>query len=705
MTDERDDDRDVNESPREGGDAESRETRNDDTFESHDDDVVEVGGHGGEPHDDLSEIDEMESMREAPPSEPILPAAPAADVRPEGGDGGERRPEARRDDRRGEGRRDERRGDGRRDDRRGDGRRDDRRNDGRRDDRRGDGRRDDRRGDGRGDGRRGDDRRPDARPDPRRQEPRAETRPDDRRQERRENGDENSEIPTDAEAFRDVKRAGRHEPTPEELLPPEDDERTGDGDADAGDREWHMVEEVEGDRSPSQPSGRDRDRDRDRGGRDRRDRRGRDRDRDRDRERGGRDVEELGASTSGIDVLDLPRGGDRRRGIEPGVSLRDLMPFLRPPKHVVILGASTGSGHSRVSHAVIESLKSLDRNMNLRELDLLELLADEFRPAYVRGVLDDLARRPAMFGAPFETADPSQGDVLPADLDEFLRVAFSDRLQQALLDRKPEWVVATHWLAFRWLEAQEKAGVAIPKVVAVVSDFDLHDLWCSPVVKHWLVPSADVERRLVARGIAKDAIHVTGIPVNPAFATPINREEVRRSLGLRREWPTVLVRPGGIGSIERITAVVGRLLAGGASMNLLVVAGRNDKLRESLEALTVPETMFMKAFAFVDNIHELMAVSDILITRATPHTVAEAQASLLPMLLLRPSPGVEERIADRLLANGTAVVARDDAVLESEVADLVVNRRRMKAMRERMNGPDRTDGTGETVERLTRLIR
>ena len=97
-------------------------------------------------------------------------------------------------------------------------------------------------------------------------------------------------------------------------------------------------------------------------------------------------------------------------------------------------------------------------------------------------------------------------------------------------------------------------------------------------------------------------------------------------------------------------------------MNLLVLAGRHDALREGLEKLGQPSPRsLLRAFGFVDNIHDLMAASDVLVTRATAQTAAEAAASGLPLVLLRPAPGVEERVADRLVAEGAAVVARDES--------------------------------------------
>ncbi len=478
--------------------------------------------------------------------------------------------------------------------------------------------------------------------------------------------------------FRDIKRAGRHEPTPDEILPPDEEAAPKPVEAEDDGREWTLVEELENE--------------------DRTRRRGR-------RDRGGRDVEELGASSSGIDALDSPREERRRRGLEPGVTLRDLIPFLRPPKQVVICGASTGSGHLRVAHAVTEGLKILDRNLTLREVDLLDHLAAPYRAPYVRSVLEDIQRRPALFGAPFETSPLTAAEMMPADFDDFLTALFAEKLQQSLLDRRPEWIVCSHWLPFRWLEQQNAAGVTVPKIVAVASDPDYHDYWWSPLVKFWLVSNADFERRLVARGVPPENIQVVGVPVNQAFSLDLAREPIARELGLRKDVPTVMIRPGGIGQTDRIVALVRRLMASTFAMNVLVVAGKNDRLREELEQVPVDDKCLLKSFGFVDNIHELMTASDMLVTRATPHTVAEAIACGLPMLLIRPTPGVEERVADRLLAAGVAVAVRDEGGLESEILDMVRNRRRVRFMRDRALELDHPNATASTVEKIMRLVK
>jgi processive 1,2-diacylglycerol beta-glucosyltransferase len=381
------------------------------------------------------------------------------------------------------------------------------------------------------------------------------------------------------------------------------------------------------------------------------------------------------------------------------------MPFLRPPRNLVVAGVSTGSGHLRVARAVFDGLKALDRNMMPRDVDLLEHVAPAFRPAYVRSVLDDVQRRPGLFGIPFETQPPTSAELMPADFDEFLKSVFDEKLERALFDRRPEWLVLSHWLPFRWLEARAQAGSNLPKIAAICPDPDYHEWWWSPVVKQWLVANREFAQRLIARGADAESVHVVGVPVGPQFRAPVAREAVARGLSLRKDLPTVLLRPGGVGPVERAVALVKKLLDLPIPMNLLVIAGKNERLREELETVGPSSRSYLKAFGFVDNIHEIMSVSDVLITRATPHTLAEATAAGLPLVLLRPTPGVEERAADGLVAEGAAVVARDEISLELELADLLRNRRRLRFMHERAVEIAQPDGSQNAIEKLTKLIR
>ena len=429
--------------------------------------------------------------------------------------------------------------------------------------------------------------------------------------------------------------------------------------------------------------------------------RGRDNRGRRGRRRSGDAVEELGAR-SGIDVVDIsnePSKGAHR--LEPGLTLKDLLPFLRPPKNVWILGASTGSGHNRSAAALAESLKELDRNLVVRQQDVLDLVDGE--SADVRRRLELLSQDTAFFGQPFETR-VSELEIATSDTS-WVDGLLTEKLDTIAVDKRPDHIICTHWLPLArlgWLAENERLKAP---VTAVITDPDATSLWVNGVVEHYLVNHDGLRSRLQSLGVDASKISVTGVTVSPAFAAGVDKGAVARSLGLKGQTTTVLMRPGGIGSTERILEVVQAIMDLKQPMNLMVVAGKNEKLQTDLDALEIPDHVTLRTFGFVQNIHELMGVSDLLITRASPHTLAEAQAAGLPMLLLRPSEGIEDRAADRLLRSGTALKVYTAEDLVFMVDSLFSVRRRLKEMQEAAHRRRRPDAGRLTVDRLARLVR
>ena len=96
-------------------------------------------------------------------------------------------------------------------------------------------------------------------------------------------------------------------------------------------------------------------------------------------------------------------------------------------------------------------------------------------------------------------------------------------------------------------------------------------------------------------------------------------------------------------------------------MQVLAVAGHDRFLRHRMELLRGRLAMDLHLFGWTDNVPELMAVSDLLITKPGGLTAAEALAAGLPMILTHPIPGPEERHVRYLCQNGVALHAEDFA--------------------------------------------
>jgi processive 1,2-diacylglycerol beta-glucosyltransferase len=84
----------------------------------------------------------------------------------------------------------------------------------------------------------------------------------------------------------------------------------------------------------------------------------------------------------------------------------------------------------------------------------------------------------------------------------------------------------------------------------------------------------------------------------------------------------------------------------------LVVCGRNEELRRELAAEDRKHPT--RVLGFASNMHQLMAVADLIITKPGGLTSSEALALGKPLFILDPIPGQEAANSDFLLERGAA---------------------------------------------------
>jgi processive 1,2-diacylglycerol beta-glucosyltransferase len=81
-----------------------------------------------------------------------------------------------------------------------------------------------------------------------------------------------------------------------------------------------------------------------------------------------------------------------------------------------------------------------------------------------------------------------------------------------------------------------------------------------------------------------------------------------------------------------------------------------------------------------------MACADLSVTKPGGLTVSECLAVGLPMILIAPIPGQEERNADYLMEHGVAMKADDAVALEYKIGRLLKNPAKLTLLRNNMRG-------------------
>jgi processive 1,2-diacylglycerol beta-glucosyltransferase len=95
-----------------------------------------------------------------------------------------------------------------------------------------------------------------------------------------------------------------------------------------------------------------------------------------------------------------------------------------------------------------------------------------------------------------------------------------------------------------------------------------------------------------------------------------------------------------------------------------------------------------------------MACADLAVTKPGGLTVSDCLAVGLPMVLIAPIPGQEERNADYMMEHGVAVKAHDAVALEYKLGRLLADPERLARMRANMRGLGHAEAARAVLDRV-----
>jgi len=276
----------------------------------------------------------------------------------------------------------------------------------------------------------------------------------------------------------------------------------------------------------------------------------------------------------------------------------------------------------------------------------------------------------------------------------------SRRLLKEVAGFAPDRVICTHYLPAEILGRRRRKGKLDAPLFVTLTDYDIHVMWIQPGVDGYFVATDEMAYALREKGVGEATVTVSGIPIMPVFSKRYRaKPAMRQRLGLRPEPPTVLVAAGGFG-MGGVDATVAMLAEAADDVQLLAIAGRNEKLHQALQAVAKAHEGRIVPFGFVTNMHELMAASDFAVTKCGGLTSSECLAMGLPMVIVSPIPGQEERNADFLLEGGAALRANSSAHLLYKVTTLLRDERRLARMRTAARRIAKPHAAFDIVERV-----
>ncbi len=267
-------------------------------------------------------------------------------------------------------------------------------------------------------------------------------------------------------------------------------------------------------------------------------------------------------------------------------------------------------------------------------------------------------------------------------------------LKDVIKKFKPDIIVNT-FPVMSASEYKRKLDISIP-VINVVTDYCCHRLWINDNLDRIYLATDDLKKTLQEMNIPISKLEVTGIPIRTEFEKKIDINEIYDKYNIDPNKKTILISAGAHGLLKNPADLCSKLNRH-EKIQTIIVCGNNARLKTKIDSMNLKN---IYSFGYINEIHELYMISNLMITKPGGITLSEAAAANLPLILYKPVPGQEKENADYFESKGAALVANSIKELETHTLNLINNPGKLKKMKRNLRKFYNPDSSKKIVDDL-----
>ncbi|HTO23005.1 MAG TPA: glycosyltransferase [Spirochaetia bacterium] len=374
-------------------------------------------------------------------------------------------------------------------------------------------------------------------------------------------------------------------------------------------------------------------------------------------------------------------------------------------KRIDIYTIDIGGGHIAPAQAIKQQFDIRgDKDLDVRVVNLgIELNATFLRFLY-KFYWAQALRYPPLINAFYRGAD---NPFLMKMADRMLGITTLPKFVRYLEREKPDVVVSTYFTFTHYLEMLKRVDqLDATAVVLNPEPFDSHQIWFSPVFDWSMVFSQKSHDEIVEKGIPAQKLKTFHFPIKPSFSPRTQPPPVLRAqLGLQKKPFTVLLFFGaeGVGPVRKS---LDALIQAGLSMQVVVVCGRNQKLKDEIDRLAATDTgtVHIEARGYVTNLADFIAAADVVVGKSGPNQVFETLLQCRP-LIISSFLANEKETTDWVIHNKLGWLTRSPAHLAALLARLASHPEVLREYQDSIRRMRLRSGAPEIAEFLAGLAR
>ncbi|MFA5063443.1 MAG: glycosyltransferase [Candidatus Omnitrophota bacterium] len=344
---------------------------------------------------------------------------------------------------------------------------------------------------------------------------------------------------------------------------------------------------------------------------------------------------------------------------------------------ILITYASAGAGHRRVAEAVYNYLKENRPELEIEIVDILDKTNALFRFDYTKGYTFLVRYAVSLWHFSFWLTEFSLFRPLTRMIALLIDQVNTRQFSAFLIRKNPDYIISTHFLPSEIAVYLKGKGKIKSFVMTIITDFGVHPFWIQEGTDLYIVASDFTKNKLLKEGVPDEKVKVCGLPSDIKFLKQFDRAGLAAKIGISADKFTVLLMTGsfGTGPLEKISRLIHR------DSQVLVVCAANKKLFARMKKINLPNT---KVFGFVNNAEELMAVSDIILTKPGGSTIAEILNMELAPVFISVIPGQEEGNVEALAQDGIGLAPQNVYEIKDIVLDFKAHPDKLERVRNAM---------------------
>ncbi|MBO5274605.1 MAG: glycosyltransferase [Clostridia bacterium] len=344
---------------------------------------------------------------------------------------------------------------------------------------------------------------------------------------------------------------------------------------------------------------------------------------------------------------------------------------------VLVLSITAGEGHNSTAKTICEYFN--ERGAEACVLDTYKYLNKALGLTVDKGYLFTVKSAKLAYKKAYRMLEKRRKSNDKISATRATNRVLASKLLPYIKEYQPDVIICTHIFAGMLLDSLKRHKKITARTYGIVTDFTMHPYWEEALHLDYIITANELLTiQAKKKGYTSEQILPSGIPINCKFEKIGDKAEARIELGLDIGKPTVLLMGGsmGYGNIESTVTMLDSL---DRDFQLITVCGNNKEAKLRIDELQTKKKLLN--LGYVNNVDRLMDASDCIITKPGGLTTSEALAKRLPIIIVNPIPGQEDRNTEFLLNYGAAMSVTKTHPLDEAIYELFEHPEKIELMR------------------------